>query len=174
MAKKAHSCFTKQLKHLAESAQRGQPGEASSTAGAASAEEAYLQQRQDHYLSATANLIRNPEDLLCSLPGGIAKLPFMNGGLENAGIACKGGLNCIVEETGCAARTNTPRRTPGAPQDKDRLTSRLYGPCRQINCSLIFHRRSLKRRRAKKRRIDIDDICAVALVITPPVIKPAA
>lgn len=36
-----------------------------------------------------------------SVPGGIAKLPFMKGGLESAGIACIGGpgLNCMFGGT---------------------------------------------------------------------------
>lgn len=66
-----------------------------------------------------SKLHTQPRKHIVFLPGGIAKLPFMKGGLANAGIACKGGLNCIVGETGCAARTNTPRSSPGAAQDKD-------------------------------------------------------
>lgn len=48
-----------------------------------------------------------PENVLHSVPGGIAKPPFIKGGLEKAGIACKGGpgLNCIPENTGCAIVT---------------------------------------------------------------------
>lgn len=75
---------------------------ASSKADASSAEEAYLQQREITLKAQLGqNALSTENNQLHSVPGGIVKLPFINGGLENAGIACIGGpgLNCILEVT---------------------------------------------------------------------------
>ncbi len=67
--------------------------------GASSVAEASLKHQSQISLE-TGNKEETGIDVVPCRPGGMARLPFMKGGRENAGMACIGGpgLNCIAAQ----------------------------------------------------------------------------
>ena len=96
---------SQELEYLAESGQRDQQDVASLKVDASGAAGACLQATQITLIEGKASCSRSHRRERDSAPGGIARLPFIKGGLESAGIACIGGpgRNCMLGDTDTTA-----------------------------------------------------------------------